>query len=55
MLRLESVHRLTLALWGTLYEKIYKPSGFNCGMWEGCLLILLFLPLLEACRLPKLH
>jgi hypothetical protein len=26
-LRLESVHRLILALLGPLYEKIYHPSG----------------------------
>jgi len=32
-LRLESVHRLILALLGPLYEKIYNPSGWNCGMW----------------------
>jgi len=33
VLRLESVHRLILALLGPLYEKIYNPSGLNCGMW----------------------
>ena len=27
VLRLESVHRLILALLGPLYEKIYNPSG----------------------------
>jgi len=27
VLRLESIHRLILALLGPLYEKIYYPSG----------------------------
>jgi transposase IS200 family protein len=33
VLRLESVHRQMLTLLGLLYEKIYNPSGLNCGMW----------------------
>ncbi len=35
VLRLQPVHQLILHLLGPLYEKIYNPSDWNCGMWDA--------------------